>query len=44
MRGNLDKFMDVLGAAPATAVTLEVKLSLELVGNHDSGPTRGSDF
>ncbi len=44
MRGDLDKFMDVLGAASATAVTLEVKLGFELVGHHDSGPTRGSDF
>jgi len=44
LSGNLDKFMDVLGAAPATAVTLEVKLGLELAGHHNSIPTRGSDF
>ena len=36
--------MDVLGAAPATAVTLEVKLGLKLAGHHNSIPTGGSDF
>ena len=44
MNGDLDEFMDVLGAAPATAVTLQVKLGFELVGRHDSGPSRCSDF
>ncbi len=44
MSGNLDKFMDVLGAAPATAVTLEVKFGLKLAGHHNSIPTGGSDF
>ena len=44
MRGDLDELMDVLGAAPATAVTLEVKLGLELAGHHNAIPTGGSDF
>jgi hypothetical protein len=44
LRGDLDKFMDVLGAASATAVTLEVKLGFKLVGHHDSSPTRRSDL
>lgn len=44
MNGDFDEFMDVLGAAPATAVTLEVKVGFELVGHHNSGPTRCSDF
>lgn len=44
MPGDLDEFMDVLGAAPATAVTLEVKLGFELVGHHNSCPTRCSDL
>jgi hypothetical protein len=44
LSGDLDKLMDVLGAAPATAVTLEVKLGFELVGRHDSNLTSCSDF
>lgn len=36
--------MDVLGAAPTTAVTLEVKLGLELTGHHNSISTGCSDF
>ena len=44
MSGDLNELMDVLGAAPATAVTLEVKLGFELAGHHNSGPTSCADF
>ena len=44
LNGDLNELMDVLGAAPATAVTLEVELGLELAGHHNSIPTGCSDF
>jgi hypothetical protein len=35
--GDLDKFMDVLGAAPATAAALEIEFGLQLAGHDQPG-------
>jgi len=39
LSGNLDKFVDVLGAAAAAAILLEPELGLKLAGHHESGPS-----
>ena len=37
LNGNLDKFVDILGAAAAAAILLEPELGLKLAGHHKSG-------
>lgn len=44
LNGDLDKFVDVLGAAPATAVALEIEFRLQLAGHDQPGASSLADI
>ena len=44
MNGDVNKFMDVLGAAPTTTVALEIKFGLQLAWHDQPGASGLADI